>query len=1228
MSKIKIASINIHGLRNRIKRKTFFAHIRKLSYDIICIQESYITDADTDLWEREWGGSLFYTAVTHHSMGQIILIKKNFPFQVEPLFKSDRILTIKISFNDHDLHVTNVYAPTASGEKRNFLNELRNYIHSLENSDQLVCGDFNCVRDNKKDIISGDEHPIRDVNAFNTFITQSDLNDVWRLFNSSDKEFTWSRANPFTARRLDYIFSTDSVFDKIMECSIHSVAQSDHRLVHLLYNVSHVKRGPSYWKFNESLLHDKIFVDKLNEFIDTFQMDNNDLEDQLKWDLCKLQIKEFCIQYSKNKARFQKQKYFQLQNKMNEIEKTLSVDPNNNELIKQRDNIKLEVELYEIQAARGAQTRARAKFIEEGEKNTKFFLNLEKAQSNAKIMDRIVKEDGQITTNQNEIMQELVRFYCQRYKKTVDFQENVADDFLTDATVPQLSDEEKNHLEGLITEEEIESALKNMKNGSSPGSDGLTTGFLKFFWHKIKGMVLGSVNAAFLSGEMSTSQKRAVITLIHKGKQLSREDLNNWRPISLTNTDYKLLAKTLAIRLSSVVNNIINEDQVGFLRGRNVSTLIRLIDDTVRFLDVKQKPGILFALDYKAAFDTISKEYIVWSFKRFNFGKDFVRWVEVLMKNTNSCINYMGWLSESIEVNSGIRQGCPFSPMAFILALELLAVRLRADQNVKGIKLPKGLTNSECILKVLLYADDITLFVEERNDLKNALTLVSYFSKFSGLAMNRDKSEAMWLGSNKNNNEELYNIKWKNQVKILGIHFNNRISASEIEDNWLPKIEKINRIMSSWYKRNLSIMGKICIVKSLLLSQIVYLLQALAAPEDILKKINTVLFRFIWKKKYSNTKAFEKVKRKVICKQAENGGLNMINVFDMQNSFLLSWATKIRSEIDEKWKRIPCQEFSRLGKNLSCFSSNLDSKHFKGLGTVSNLFWKNVLKCWLDNNQEMNLMKSTKTEIRHQCLWNNGNIKYKGQSLFFRDWIDAGIHCVNDIMENGNIKSLESICEVVGQKPTRMFEYGALHTAITVCIKCMGQDEINVETSEKSMFTPKQFRAYLVEKNVAEPIAVKFWQNKFGITIDKNNWLTAKKCTTETRLQVLHWKILNNIYPTNILLNKMGIANNINCDYCADEIDYIEHFFYYCKKISCIWKCVEDKIYVKFEKTLKITVHDALIGLQGNKFSASLVSYVNHLILIAKMCIGIYRYGTPSEIINRFELELKIRNVM
>ena len=84
-------------------------------------------------------------------------------------------------------------------------------------------------------------------------------------------------------------------------------------------------------------------------------------------------------------------------------------------------------------------------------------------------------------------------------------------------------------------------------------------------------------------------------------------------------------------------------------------------------------------------------------------------------------------------------------------------------------------------------------------------------------------------------------------------------------------------------------------------------MQALVAPADIIKRLNTLFFRFIWKKKYSNTKASEKVKRRIICQKMEEGGLSMINVDDLQKSFLLSWAKQLMIEKDEKWKQIPTE---------------------------------------------------------------------------------------------------------------------------------------------------------------------------------------------------------------------------------------------------------------------------------------------------------------------------------
>ena len=223
----------------------------------------------------------------------------------------------------------------------------------------------------------------------------------------------------------------------------------------------------------------KHIVEQLNSCFEEFKKDNIDLDEQMKWDLSKSKIREFCIQYSKHKKISQRSRYLKLQEDLDKADAGLAADPQNSELLRHRERVKMEMEIYAVQEAKGTHTRAQAKFIEEGEKNTRYFLSLEIAQSNVKIMDRIKKGDSQVTTNQQEIIKEQVRFHSDRYRKTVDFQEPSAQAFLDGTDIPQLSDEQKTSTEGALTEEELTRALKRMKNGSSPGLDGITAAFIK-----------------------------------------------------------------------------------------------------------------------------------------------------------------------------------------------------------------------------------------------------------------------------------------------------------------------------------------------------------------------------------------------------------------------------------------------------------------------------------------------------------------------------------------------------------------------------------------------------------------------------------------------------------------------------------------------------------------------------------------------------------------------------
>ena len=253
-----------------------------------------------------------------------------------------------------------------------------------------------------------------------------------------------------------------------------------------------------------------------------------------------------------------------------------------------------------------------------------------------------------------------------------------------------------------------------MNNDSAPGYDGLTVSFYKFFWQKLKNALLYSFLNAWESDKLSTSQRRGIITLLHKGNNLDRNNLGNWRPITLLNTDYKILSKLISLRLQPVLNSIINTNQRGFMRGRDLSELIRQIDDSLFVARQQNLPGILASVDFRKAFDSVSKKTIVHALKLFNFGPKMIKLISILINDSESCVRNGGWFSSFFPCERGVRQGCCTSPYLFLMVAELLAIKLRNSDQITGVKV---LNTEFTISKLLQYADDTTLFVKNEEEL-------------------------------------------------------------------------------------------------------------------------------------------------------------------------------------------------------------------------------------------------------------------------------------------------------------------------------------------------------------------------------------------------------------------------------------------------------------------------------------------------------------------------------
>jgi hypothetical protein len=227
-----------------------------------------------------------------------------------------------------------------------------------------------------------------------------------------------------------------------------------------------------------------------------------------------------------------------------------------------------------------------------------------------------------------------------------------------------------------------------MSNTSSPGSSGFTAAFFKFFWSDLGHFLVRSINHGFETGELSVTQKQGIITCIPKGDK-DKMYLKNWRPISLLNVSYKIASSCIANRLKTVLHKIISEDQTGFLSGRFMGENIRLLYDIMFYTEKYNKPGMLLLLDFATAFDSLSWKFMNNVLDFFNFGTSFKKWIELFYKNIQSCVVVNGHMSDWFYIYRGCRQGDPLSPYLFILCAEILALLIKTNKNITGIKVEK-----------------------------------------------------------------------------------------------------------------------------------------------------------------------------------------------------------------------------------------------------------------------------------------------------------------------------------------------------------------------------------------------------------------------------------------------------------------------------------------------------------------------------------------------------------
>ena len=337
-----------------------------------------------------------------------------------------------------------------------------------------------------------------------------------------------------------------------------------------------------------------------------------------------------------------------------------------------------------------------------------------------------------------------------------------------------------------------------------------------------------------------------------------------------------------------------------------------------------------------------------------------------------------------------IRQGCPLSPYLFILGVEILAEKIRKNETIKGI------TVSENEIKVSQYADDTTLILDgSKESLICALQVLENFSLVSGLKLNNRKTEALWIGAYKDRGDKLCpgkNLKWiKQKGKALGVWFSTN-PEEVLEANYADKLAKVSNSLGCWELRRLSLLGKITVLKSLIVSQLVYILSPLPTNQRVLVEINILFFNFLW-----NGKG-DKIKRNTMISDYSEGGLRMIDLISFNKALKSTWAKKyLDPENHGKWKLFLDWQLQQYGGPVVS-RGNLNRHDLSKFINSTDAFTTEILQLWSEISYEANV--NSTDHFLSLPLWHNSLIQIDNRPVYYKSWSCKGIQNVTDLLKD------------------------------------------------------------------------------------------------------------------------------------------------------------------------------------------------------------------------------------
>ena len=895
---LSLATLNPNGLNGPVKRRAVFKDFqdRRDGVDMLCVEETHCpSEAVAGEWLREgagpglpFRGPSAWAFGTSTSRGVAILVSPQVRLDsFESVYRCPhgRIVGVHFTLASRSYLVFCVYAPAEGGERDAFFSgSLRDAllaaVQQHPTAQLLVAGDFNCIESVTLDQVGDTNSAGRTVGfagGLQPVQQEFGLIDAFRTLHPARRDFTHLATSRRSAARLDRVLVQDRLAPHLTAAGIADGWEGDHRLAFASFTLpSALPQGPGDWVFPAELLVEPQFDTTMTSTFQAWFLQHPVTPARShaqRWEAFKLFARDRIRLYELRRSERLRQQHRQLQRQAAQAARAWAQRPDDARALNAWAAAQQALQQARTRAAQRAATYAGVLWEDWGESSTAWFHRLaEQRRSDSTIATlEVPSQGGGAATvsladdNGRRTAGDCIADFYDGALPAGLFHPRPTDPSAQqlllgsiDHQLPQAAQQQCEGRTNGIDIDELDAALKSCGRGKVPGSDGLTYEFYRAFWGVVGEPLADVFCEAFSaggSGRLPDSMLLGIIVLVYKGAKAGpRTSVACYRPLTMLNCDYKILAKAIANRFGPALNFVIDRTQTAFLPKRWIGDNVLQHLEEIDYLEATRQPGVIAFLDFEKAYDAISRPWVFQCMQGLGFGPRAIQWVRLLLNGTRACCRFNGFHSREFGVLCGVAQGSPLSPALYIIAAQPLASRLRQLQCtgvIAGVALPDGSSAPPSHQ----HADDTTIHVPSLSDLTAAWQhAVNPFCAASASRANAAKTKAMLLGSAVDGHGSGYRhaatgvqvVAKDEAIRHLGIMLAPGAAGDEARAAKFAAIEQaVMRRVSHWSAHTLTHDGRAHLAQQVMASMFVYHATFTRPPPNTVLRIHKRLMQFV-----------------------------------------------------------------------------------------------------------------------------------------------------------------------------------------------------------------------------------------------------------------------------------------------------------------------------------------------------------------------------------------------